>query len=228
MATELQTRANRANALKSTGPKTDAGKSAVRLNAVRHGLLSAAPVVAGEDESEFAALCEQLTGELKPKGILETRLVSRIASTLWRLQRLSHIEAGILTGAAARTFAVAADERAASYTHKDGNLDKLLAELNDGAVVIDDADAHADATDAAQSARAVAWSAPAMLGAAYTESAGTLDNLARYETNLERTLTRSTEELERLQEKRWQKLKSGALDVALKRHKDRHDESDDE
>jgi hypothetical protein len=203
MATELQTRANRSNSLKSTGPKTDEGKAAIRLNAVRHGLLSVAPVVAGE----FAALCSQLTDELKPKGILETRLVSRIAGTLWRLQRLSHIEAGVLTGAAARTFADAADERAASYTHREGgigadDLNKLIEELGEGAVVIDDEERHADATDAAQSARAVAWSAPAMLGAAYKEEAGTLDNLARYETNLERTLTRSTEELERLQSAR--------------------------
>jgi len=32
-----QIEANRRNALKSTGPKTDAGKKASRCNAVRHG-----------------------------------------------------------------------------------------------------------------------------------------------------------------------------------------------
>ena len=37
MATEAQIRANRANAKKSCGPKTDAGKSRSRLNSLKHG-----------------------------------------------------------------------------------------------------------------------------------------------------------------------------------------------
>jgi hypothetical protein len=38
MATEKQIAANRANAQKSTGPKTAAGRSRSSRNAVRHGL----------------------------------------------------------------------------------------------------------------------------------------------------------------------------------------------
>ena len=40
MSSARQAAANRQNALKSTGPKTPDGKAAVRLNALRHGLLS--------------------------------------------------------------------------------------------------------------------------------------------------------------------------------------------
>ncbi len=38
MASEKQIAANRQNARKSTGPKTDAGKQRSRQNAFRHGL----------------------------------------------------------------------------------------------------------------------------------------------------------------------------------------------
>jgi hypothetical protein len=38
MTTQKQLEANRKNALRSTGPKTDLGKSISRLNATEHGL----------------------------------------------------------------------------------------------------------------------------------------------------------------------------------------------
>jgi hypothetical protein len=41
MTTDRQRAANRANAAKSTGPRTPRGKWAMRLNARRHGLASA-------------------------------------------------------------------------------------------------------------------------------------------------------------------------------------------
>ncbi len=163
MATELQKRANRANSLKSTGPQTDAGKAVVRLNAVRHGLLSRAPVMAGESGDEYTALCDQLKAELSPVGVLETQLAERMAGTIWRLRRLGHIEAGILTGGAAVAFADAADEIAKSHTRIEGGNAELIAlmeGINEGETIIENEAAHADATGAAMEARAVPTASP--------------------------------------------------------------------
>jgi len=210
MATELQKRANRANSLKSTGPTSEAGKMAVRLNATRHGLLSKAPIMAGEDEGEYNALRSQLESELCPIGIIEGQLCERVAGALWRLRRLSHIEAGILTGGAAQVFADAAEEVAKTYTRTEGGHDELMAVLIEeaqGRTVIENEEAHTDAKGAAKEARSALWSVPALLGAAYRNDAAGADaltKLSRYETTLERSLFRSLEELRRLQDARLQ------------------------
>src|SRR5258707_261267 len=49
MSTLKQIEANRLNAQHSTGPRTTEGKSASRLNALKHGLFAADPVIPGED-----------------------------------------------------------------------------------------------------------------------------------------------------------------------------------
>ena len=51
MTSDKQADANRRNARKSTGPKTPEGKAAVRLNALKHGLLANDVLLPGEDES---------------------------------------------------------------------------------------------------------------------------------------------------------------------------------
>ena len=95
MATAKQVAANRANAQRSTGPNTSAGKAKVGLNAVGHGLTSAIVVLPGEDPLAYHQLCEDLHAELAPQGILETRLVASIAVCLWRWERTVRIETGL-------------------------------------------------------------------------------------------------------------------------------------
>jgi len=87
MTTEAQIEANRANAQKSTGPRSPEGKAKVAQNALKHGLLAKQAVVVGEDTDDFDLLRDQLYAEWAPVGPTEARLVERLAGLFWRLQR---------------------------------------------------------------------------------------------------------------------------------------------
>jgi len=92
-----QIAANRKNSLRSTGPRTEEGKEKVRLNALRHGLLSREVVLEkGEDRAEYDRLLEELIAEYQPVGMSEEMLVDRIASCYWRLGRVIRCETGVL------------------------------------------------------------------------------------------------------------------------------------
>ncbi|HEV8574493.1 MAG TPA: hypothetical protein VGR43_07260 [Dehalococcoidia bacterium] len=76
------------------GPKTAAGKAAVRRNALKHGLLSSAPVVRQvESIEDWEQLVEQLIADKQPEGFLETEFVMRAAGYIWRLRRIGPYEA---------------------------------------------------------------------------------------------------------------------------------------
>ncbi len=87
MTTEAQIEANRANAQKSTGPRTPEGKATVAQNAVKHGLLARTAVLHGEDWEEYTCFNEELLDELYPDGVMEQELADRIVSLSWRLRR---------------------------------------------------------------------------------------------------------------------------------------------
>ena len=75
------------------GPKTTAGKDVVRLNAVRHGVLSTTPVIPDlEREEDWEAHLGGILESLAPEGLLEVKLTRRIAALLWRLERLERFE----------------------------------------------------------------------------------------------------------------------------------------
>lgn len=92
-----QIAANRKNSLRSTGPRTQEGKDKVRLNALRHGLLSREVVLEnGENRAEYDLMLEELVAEYQPIGMIEEMLVDRIASCYWRLGRVIRCETGAL------------------------------------------------------------------------------------------------------------------------------------
>lgn len=96
MATDKQLAANRQNALMSTGPRSLAGKTRSRFNAVRHGLTATQAMLPGEDQSEFAALRAAMFTSLSPEGVLQNQLVERAASLIWRMRRVPAFEVALL------------------------------------------------------------------------------------------------------------------------------------
>jgi hypothetical protein len=92
-ASEAQVRANRANSLKSTGPKSVAGKARASQNAISHGFFSRKVVLPGENPQEFELLRQGLIAEHQPRTITEQFLVERMAISMWRLNRLQEVEA---------------------------------------------------------------------------------------------------------------------------------------
>jgi hypothetical protein len=74
------------------GPKTEEGKAAVRLNALKHGLLSKEVLLASEDKDVFNEFRDSLIAETQPQGEIEALLVERMVSSLWRLKRAIKIE----------------------------------------------------------------------------------------------------------------------------------------
>jgi len=142
MRSEKKVEANRRNALKSTGPKTPEGKAAVRLNALRHGLLSKETLLPGEDEEALRELDERLKDELHPVGGLENLLVDRIIASYWRLGRLGRVEAGIFAWELYGELAGRARQEASSYTKEVGGYEDLLPEPFQPTTTITDQEKH--------------------------------------------------------------------------------------
>ncbi len=93
-------KANKTNALASTGPKTLAGKARAARNALQHGILSQEVVIqsgaGAENPAEYAVLLAALQDDLRPQGALEELLVEKLAAVTWRWRRVLRYEAGAI------------------------------------------------------------------------------------------------------------------------------------
>ena len=99
MPTNAQIRANRNNAKKSTGPRTQEGKTRSAKNALKHGLLARDAVLPGEDPADFDRQLSALEADIQPANSLEFELVRQIADAQWRMRRLTRLETGFLAAA---------------------------------------------------------------------------------------------------------------------------------
>ena len=95
MATAAQITANRANAQKSTGPRTVEGKSASSLNALKHGADAASVIIPGENPTEYDRIVAEYHRDLKPQSVLEELQVNIIIHSDWQRRRLQRIETNL-------------------------------------------------------------------------------------------------------------------------------------
>jgi hypothetical protein len=96
MISPFRLQANRRNALRSTGPKTEEGKQRSRENAFRHGLTAETIVASLEDVEDYKAFEAAIVSDYCAETAVARELVLRLASLLWRLRRATTIETQLL------------------------------------------------------------------------------------------------------------------------------------
>ena len=87
MATQAQIEANRRNAQRSTGPRTEAGKANSSRNATRFGLFSTNNCVLPGEEEFYDHFCHTLWDSLAPVGPIEELTAGEYVRAAWLLRR---------------------------------------------------------------------------------------------------------------------------------------------
>ncbi len=182
MITKKQTEANKANAKKSTGPKTEEGKVISKMNAVTYGFLAECALMSTEDADEFEALRAMLLKVFKPYGKYEEVLVDQLLDLFWRLRRLLTIEGEILVYA---RYAIRHDIAKSAKLWALGMDDPL------------------DAAGEAHAAKAKMQQAEDSLGGAFLydlKNGDSLSKLARHETRIRNEIRKIVADLQKRQE----------------------------
>jgi hypothetical protein len=96
MTSFRQIEANRRNALRSTGPRTEEGERQSRRNALRRGLTAETVIDGLEDSEDYRAFETAVIADYVGQTAVERELVLRLASLLWRLRRIISIETDLL------------------------------------------------------------------------------------------------------------------------------------
>ena len=104
MATEKQIEANRLNAQKSAGPRSQAGKTISAANALKSGIYSTREVLPNEDAAALEALSREYHDHFKPATPDERDLVDDLISYTWLKRRFRRMEVLMLAVDAATVF----------------------------------------------------------------------------------------------------------------------------
>jgi hypothetical protein len=95
MRKEIRAEINRANAQKSTGPKTIEGKQRTAMNAVKHNLTGQSLILQPDEMDAYNRLTNALISDLKPRTELECQTVQKLIDAHFRMNRLAGVENNI-------------------------------------------------------------------------------------------------------------------------------------
>jgi hypothetical protein len=100
------------------GPKTEAGKRRSSMNAVKHGMYSAAVVLPGESQEEYDALLARYLDRFRPASPDEEHHVHTLVNAECRIRRLIHIQTTKLAERMQRQPDEGRDPVTQAYTHE--------------------------------------------------------------------------------------------------------------
>ena len=100
--TPRQLAANRANAQKSTGPKTLQGKLRSRYNSLTHGLTSNCTCIPSEDFQRYDFRRHDYSAMFSGANIFESEIIDELCANRWRKERAVRYETALMTEAIAR------------------------------------------------------------------------------------------------------------------------------
>jgi hypothetical protein len=119
MRKEIRNDINRANAQKSTGPRTTQGKQLTSMNAFKHGLTGQKLILQPDELEAYDRLTNSLLAETQPKTALEHQIAQKLIDSHFRLNRLAGIENNIFNFALMAKF---------TGTHDDERLEMMQAQ----------------------------------------------------------------------------------------------------
>jgi hypothetical protein len=199
--------ANRANAQKSTGPRTEEGKKRASRNATTHGIFCHDLVLPGEDAAMFNFIREGLLKSYNPQDLSELLLVDRIVAATWKLRRLQSTEHMLFREQALRSRRETEDICNAFEGLRDDERDGDLKDHHGRTVITrsqrDNVEALRRELDAGRVPPEV------LCAAARVEADDPSEKLSRLEQRLETSMHRAMRELERRQRERRKRQAQG-------------------
>ena len=117
MSSAARIRANRRNARKSTGPRTQAGKSVSRMNALKSGIYAQSFVIPGEDPAALTQLSADYAAEFRPITPRQRDLVDALVRNEWLIRRLHRLEADMWTQQFETNAAMFRNPEVAAHLH---------------------------------------------------------------------------------------------------------------
>ncbi len=92
MTSEAKLLANRKNASKSTGPKSEEGKARSARNSTKHGAYAQNPYTPDDEVRDYRAWLENWHEEYQPAGPGEVALLEQAAQAAWKLRQFAKVQ----------------------------------------------------------------------------------------------------------------------------------------